>query len=646
MKKNIYFVQAGLNYGKAVYLPYASGCLAAYAWQNTIVQENYNLSGFLYRRESIDTIMEKIKDPYLVAFSCYTWTFEYNKALAKKLKAKYPACFMFFGGHNVSDDLTILENYDFVDFLCHGEGEETFLRVLTALVNEESLVDIPNISYRDKKNQLIKNKTAFYNNLNKYPSPYLQGYFDEIIEANPNQEFCGILETNRGCPYKCAYCDWCFSDKIQLFEMDKIKNEIDWLAKNRIEYVFCADANFGIIQRDLEISQKVVEARKRAGYPQLFGACYSKNSDDTVFEISKLFYENKLNKAATLAYQTLDSKALELVNRKNFTLEHFSSLLQRYNKAGIPTYTEMILGLPGETYESFSKGLCKLIEVGQQSALTVYYCQVYCNSLMGSAEYRRKNGIKTRRVPLNNLHASPPQAGEIKEYTDLVVETSTMNREDMTKSIMFCTCLQCFHHIGLLKCFAQYLNQEHSISYYEFYNSLLRYIFSSTGTTLNKVFNDFENLCMDENSGEWTYNDKRFGDYGWFLEEGAYMEFIYAFDDFWVEIMPFLESYKIKKNIFPELLKYQKSIIRLPGMSKVEIELKYDFYNYFISSLTNDRKELKKTKNKLVINIQNPVYNWEDYARVVMLYAKRRGDTIITNDRRNVKIAYLNNSEE
>ena len=640
MKKNVYFVQAGMAYDNAVYLPYASGCLAAYAWQDSKVRDTYEIADFLFRHESVAAAFSQIEQPFIVSFSCSVWNFEYSKALAKMVKEKYPDCLIFFGGHNIPDDFSVLEENDFVDVLFHGEGEESFSAILKALASGRSAEDIPNLSVRQIDGKLIRTQTVYYDSVENYPSPYLTGLFDRYVSAAEPDGFCYIIETNRGCPYRCAYCDWCFSAKIKLFPMDRIKMELEWFAAHRAEYIFCADANFGILERDFEIAQWVVEVKKKIGYPLIFNGCYAKNSDNNVFEISRLLFDNKANKAATLAYQSFNVAALDNVSRKNFTIENFSNLLQRYNEAGIPTYTEMILGLPGETYESFCQGLCGLIEAGQHTNSTVYACQVYCNSLLGQKSYQKTHGIKIARMPINFIRFLPPQPGEIQEFIEVIVETSTMSREMMAKAMTFCTCLQCFHHIGLLRCFAAYLRHEHRISYLDFYNKLLDYIFSADGTLLQSLFIRINAMCMDIKTGEWTYSDPRFGKTGWFLEEGAFMELVYDYKRFWDEIAPFLESFEIKEDIYAELLYYQQNIIRLPNQDIVTLDLKYDFYSYFLNILTNRYLPLKNISNKITVKVDTRVTGWKEYAKNVMLYAKRRGDTVITSAQKNIRIEY------
>lgn len=638
--KKVYFVQANLSYGKAYYYPYATGCLAAYAWQYESIKNEYEIAEFIFKREPIDIVMNKITNPGVIAFSCYNWTFEYSKTLATVIKEKYPDCLIIFGGHQISENDDVFPELPFVDVLIYGEGEVPFKKILEAYASGESFDKISNIAYRNGS-ELVYNNREYYKSLEGFISPYLEGYFEKIYRENQSTEFCAVIETNRGCPYNCAYCDWCYTTDIREFPVEKVRQEILWCSEHKVEYIFCADSNFGILKRDLDIAKFVVDVKKKNGYPHIFNNCFAKNSNDTVFEISKLFYDSKLNKAATLAYQTVCDTALKNVNRKNFTMEAFSDLVTKYNANNMPTYTEMILGLPGETYDSFCQGLCKLIEAGQQTALTVYYCQVYPNSLMGKKEYREKFGIKTAKVPLNYLHSTIPDCEDITEYTDLVVGTEDMPFEDMIKSIMFCTCLQCFHHIGLLKYFAMYLNKEKDIGYFDFYKSLLDYIFECEGTFLNKLFWTLKEQCSDFSNGEWSYYNEKFGNIGWFLEEGAFMEIVSEFELFWKEILPFLQSYNIDKEIFEELVTFQKSVIRLPLQEKVRFELKYDFLQYFNLLMASSYKPLEKKANVIEVTIPEPVYTWKDYARKVVLFAKRRGDTIITSDKKFLKISYL-----
>lgn len=641
--KKVYFVQSGFKYGDSLYIPYSVGCLAANAWRDEKVKEEFEFSGILFDRPSVNEAADFLKDPFLVACSCSVWTYEYYKLLIKEVKKRYPECIIVCGGHDVPMQGGF-ELFEYADILIHGEGEEAFRLMLRALAENRSLKDIPNISYKfgtDEKdnNRIISNPYRETVDLSSFPSPYIEGFFDDFADSK-QYSFCATIETNRGCPYDCAYCDWCSSRKIRQFPIEKIKKEIEWCAKHKIEYVFCADANFGILKRDLEIAEYVAQVKKKYGYPYVFNVCCAKESNENVFAVFKTLYENGLCKAATLAYQSANEQVLENVGRKNFTVSHFGDIAKKYAGAGIPTYTELILGLPGETKESFCRGLCSLIEAGQQNAVTVYLCQVYRNSRMGSQEYREKFGIKTQRIPMNYLHTHKPEENETVEYAEVVSETESMSHKEIAECMLFSAIVQCFHHIGLLKCFAVYLHNEKNISYYDFYSRLRMYAENNEDTLLGELYNSFCDHCSDFGGGEWTYYNEKYGKIGWYPEEGLFMELISNEERFWEETESFLRGFGIEEEIFDELFRYQKSIIRTVDRDSLEAEFEYDFYSYFSPSSLKEKTELLKRKNIIVVSSRQSVSDWKEYARQIMLYAKKRGATVMTNDRENVRVVY------
>lgn len=206
---------------------------------------------------------------------------EYNKALAKKLKELYPQVKIIFGGHSVPSGSSFLDELDFVDYLMHNEGEETTAEFLKAIIKGGELSEVPNLSYRTADGN-VTTKDYHPCDISAYPSPYTEGIFDNIMKENPGIEFHATLETNRGCPYGCAYCEWCYTKKLRLFPMEKIKAEIEWIAKNKIRYCYCADANFGIVERDVEIAEYVVSQKKKYGYPDVFKPCYAKEKQPEI----------------------------------------------------------------------------------------------------------------------------------------------------------------------------------------------------------------------------------------------------------------------------------------------------------------------------------------------------------------------------
>ena len=98
--------------------------------------------------------------PAFVGFSNYIWNTQYNLALAKKIKAKFPECVILFGGHNVPPDNSFLEKYPFIDFLIHAEGEEAFRSLLLELLkdNPDTCLRMPMIG--DARSLNLSNTVA------------------------------------------------------------------------------------------------------------------------------------------------------------------------------------------------------------------------------------------------------------------------------------------------------------------------------------------------------------------------------------------------------------------------------------------------------------------------------------------------------
>ena len=71
---------------KNMYLPYAVGCLWAYASKDKYISDNYRLNEILVLREDVKKVVKRIENPYVVGFSCYVWNEEYQLELSKQIK--------------------------------------------------------------------------------------------------------------------------------------------------------------------------------------------------------------------------------------------------------------------------------------------------------------------------------------------------------------------------------------------------------------------------------------------------------------------------------------------------------------------------------------------------------------------------------
>ena len=640
--KNIYFVQANNVYGtdvKNTYIPYAAGCIQAYCQKNPVIASEYNFGKFIYTREAPEKVIAALDNPYMVLFSCSVWNTEYNKTVAKAVKEAYPSCLITFGGHSVSSNEEYLKKNTYIDFLTHRFGEEPTEGLLENLATGKPLDTVPNISFRNAEGEIVTTEYAPQTGTD-YPSPYLEGVFDEILKDDIT--FSALFETNRGCPNSCAFCDWgSLKSKVRLFPMERVFAEIDWFVEHKIEFVFCTDGNFCLFNRDEEIADYIVHCKNTYGYPKMFRVCFTKNKFDFVFDIGTKFFKNGLDKAQTLSFQSMNEEVLKNVGRKNISTEKFRELMQKYNEINISTFSELILGLPGETYDSFCAGVNTLIENGQHYAINIYPCELLPNAEMGQKAYREKFNIKSTVVPFKLIHSNANEKkDDIVEFSEYVTSTYSMNEEEWALALLFASYVQGLHNLGLLRALAIYYRHEHNMSYDAFYNKLIEYSKINDGTLLNRVFNRISNLCSGiiKGSNELVATCEGLGDMLWGFDEIIFFEFYKELGTFYREVKDCFADID-NGEIIDALFRYQQDIIKKINVEHPTISSEYDFYSYFNRIYLGGYEKPEKKNITITVNDPIVVKDFSEFAREIVWYGRNRRATDYTSTNYSIEIS-------
>jgi len=633
-KINVYLCQVNNKYGNNVFLPYSTGIIISYCLSIDKIRDNFEFKDNLFLKEDINTIVDRLEDPKIFGFSSYIWNAEYNLKLAEKVKLKFPDCLIVFGGHHVPlNSEEFLKKHQHIDLLVHGDGELPFSEILLNYVaGKKDYSNIKNLSINSKgvvfQTEIVKGGADVL----KITSPYLSGVFDKTIQSP--YSFTASLETNRGCPYQCAYCDWgaatINNKKLDLFDEQRVKDEIEWFGKNKIEFVFGCDSNFGIHPRDAGFVDKFIETKNKYGFPLKFRTAYAKFSTAAIFEMNKKLNVSNMCKGVTLSFQSLNPKTLEAIGRINMRIDNFKELLQKYNDENIPTYTEIIMGLPCETYDTFCNGLSTLLESGQHSSINVYNCVILPNALMGDPKYREYYGIKTATIPASLPHCVP-ESGTIMEFEQVIVETASMPVADWEEASVFSWAIQCFHCLGLLQYAAIFAHNESKISYIQFYKDLIIFGDNHPGTVIGQAVDSARKIIgAVTKGGGWDVLVKKFGDTTWTIEEASYLNIIDGKESFFDQMRDYLVDYlkDVEKDKVADLVSYSSKMIIDPHCSSsMEVELSYDFQKYFNEFFkgVNDLK-LAKIKNRLLFsNITEFHGDLPVYAREIIWYGRKGG---------------------
>ena len=129
----------------------------------------------------------------------------------------------------------------------------------------------------------------------------------------------------------------------------------------------------------------------------------TKNATERAYITQKILADSGLNKGVTLSMQSLDQNTLINIKRDNISLNTYEDLQTRFTNEGVPTYSDLILGLPGESYNSFTDGVSRLIENGQHNRIQFNNLSILPNSEMGDPNYQKKFQMETVDTNILNI---------------------------------------------------------------------------------------------------------------------------------------------------------------------------------------------------------------------------------------------------
>lgn len=477
-KKKVSLVQVNFQVGPAdlnsFHLPYTVGCLWAYARAQPDIAANYELNQLVWQRESLDALVQKLQHDAVVGFSTYVWNRQYNLELARLLRLANPDCVIIFGGPEPAiNDPEIFCKYPFIDAIIKNEGEITFAAILQHL---DCFDHVPGMLINQDLQVVDTGLAQRVDDLSILPSPYLLGLFDQLLLENPTVNWSATLETNRGCPYQCTFCDWgsLTLSKIKKFTEQRVYDELEWMSRNQVDFVNIADANFGIFpDRDRRFVERFIELQQQYGAPSNIAAAFAKNQNREVIDIVELLVKKTLrsNSGLKISLQSFDDNTLDAIKRKNLKSNNIAEILEIGRSKGVPIGTELILGLPRETLASWQSNIWKLLELGMHDDIDIYYCQVLENAEMNQVQ-REVYDIKTVRIYDYFSPLAQQNIGNTAESIDVVTSTADMSHDDIIQASVINWRIFTWHVGGYSNLVSRFLHRHLGVSYQEFYTRL------------------------------------------------------------------------------------------------------------------------------------------------------------------------------
>ena len=449
--------------------PAGLGAVVAYAkiYEEGALEEFYN-----FRTDWIwdpDRLQSFAAEPAVYLFTNYLWSHGECIETSAKIKALSPNSITIHGGPDTpkyeGDQRRYFAENPHVDVTIQGEGEISCAEVLSKLRQvigdpqpDLSILDgISGVTYRTPDGIARNAKQGRISDLDQLPSAYLTGLFDNYMGLD---DLFIILETNRGCPYGCTFCDWgsATASKIRKFDMERVTAELEWAAAAKATAVSIADANFGVFSRDVDIAQKAAQLKTDTGYPRGLGGNYAKNSVKYLRKIIDVLAEGGILSLGTLSLQSMDENTLDVINRANIKTEKYDALAVEMRNSGLPLTVELMMGLPGSTLTSFREDLQQCID--RELSARINMTTLLVNSPMNEPSYLEEHKIKT---------SVPIAPGNLA----MLASTATYTENDLTNMRRVADSYLLFENYGVLRTISRFVRQETSFDEMGFYEKLL-----------------------------------------------------------------------------------------------------------------------------------------------------------------------------
>ena len=437
--------------------PASLGLVTAYAmeYEGGKLRERYDFVPMFLADEA--RLVERAATPGVFIFSNYLWTVDTNLKMSAAIKAVNSANITIHGGPSTpsyeKDCEMFFADNPHVDVAVRGEGEHTFADLLDKINiytgDLDALENVPGISFRSSHGLVRNGDRDRIADLNTIPSPYLMGLFDEFGSVRAG----AIIETNRGCPYGCTFCDWGSAtlSKVRRFDLDRVYAELEWSAKHQIEDASIADANFGMLERDVDIALKIADLRRTYGFPRSVPINYAKNQVRYLRKIIEIFANVNILTEGLVSLQSMDETTLKVIDRSNIKLEKYHEVAREFRRAKLPLAADIMMGLPGSTRTSFSTDLqkCADMDIRVRANKTT----LLPNSPMNEPGYRKEHGIVAK-------------PGEI------LMEAASYTREDWEEMDQLRLAYYLFDVYGLLRYVARYVRRETGMGEVAFYDKV------------------------------------------------------------------------------------------------------------------------------------------------------------------------------
>ncbi len=444
----------------SLFVPLNIGYIASY------VKKLYNKDVEVTLFKDPQQILEEIRSqkPAVLGLSFYYWNTALNNAVVKETREILgDNVTIIWGGPSVDSDISqqghLFERYPEVDAFITNEGELGFANIIGRRLSDDISTmwnnPIDGVVFKEKGQLVSGADVGLSLDLDLLESPYLTGLMDPFLGG----DFMAALQTSRFCPYTCTFCvSGKNVGKLRGFPLEQVTEEIAFISRHYKDKphlpMHIVDENFGILKRDEEISDYILQSSKANGYPKGMFFYNDKRFGETAKKVIGNLGNMTLYGMA-LSLQTENPETLKEIKRRNLTPKQIDEAIEWASSKNLNSTTELIFGLPYETRESFVQLLNNALKRGFDSIL-INNLFIVDGIEMAREGYREKHQLQTRFRPTNSNqgYIGKTFCGEFEE---VVVGTNCFSFEDFKFMRLLNFMFYAIFTLGFNKWFFQYI---------------------------------------------------------------------------------------------------------------------------------------------------------------------------------------------
>ncbi|MEG3618540.1 radical SAM protein [Magnetovibrio sp. PR-2] len=417
--------------------------------------------------KNMHLLLDELREnkPDILAISNYFWNTKLSHRVAEYARQLYPDILIVTGGPNIDRTQEAYQsyarNYPYIDFVVVGEGEFGMHEILKAY--EKCGFDRNKTKDMDVKGCFSITSEGLHKytpndlrtkNLDDFPSPYLSGLLDPFLAEGLHP----VLETVRGCPYTCTYCEQgtSFFTKIATASVENSIDELEYIRKTYSgNWLFLADVNFGIVKRDREIAEYLNKTHHEYGWPKYMDTYNAKMPTERTLECIELLHTML---PAIISFQSTNEKTLDEIKRSNIGFDKATTLAKWAKSKDFEVLTELIYGLPYETKETFVKAVDDLTALGIDK-IAIYNLRLLQGSELNTPEDRNKYEYETRfrHVDICFGEYLFDELEKIIEHEEIVFTSHTLTESDFFYCRRFSMMVDALWNSGLFRPAFKYL---------------------------------------------------------------------------------------------------------------------------------------------------------------------------------------------